>query len=104
MRETLSAYGLVVESHFREPADHLAILLSLLAHVAQEQVNVSDIGSAASEQSRLLSASMLDWLPRFVDQCQKAGPSFDVYPALAALLLGFARADQLFLNDIAGSM
>lgn len=101
MCQILSAHGLSVESGFREPADHLAVLLSLLAHVAQGRADVGDVRSAALEQSTLLGVGILDWLPRFVDRCQKASPSFDVYPALASLLLAFARADQLFLNDIA---
>jgi len=101
MREMLSARALAVESDFREPADHLAILLSLLAHVAKTHGNANDIGAAAHDQATLLRTSLLDWLPRFVDRCQQATPRFDVYPALASLLLGFAQADLLFLEDIA---
>lgn len=104
MRQLLSAHGLAVESDFREPADHLAVLLSLLAYVAEERADISDVSSAAVEQSNLLRFGILDWLPRFVDRCQKTSPSFDVYPALASLLLAFVRADQLFLNDIADTV
>jgi TorA-specific chaperone len=51
----------------------------------------------------VLRDGLLDWLPRFVERCEQAGPRFDVYPALASRLLGFVRADQLFLQDIAHS-
>ena len=37
------------------------------------------------------------------ERCQQARPRFDVYPALAALLLGFVRADVAFLEDVGGS-
>jgi hypothetical protein len=63
----------------------------------------SDPGVAAREQSIVLRDGLLDWLPHFVERCGQARPRFDVYPALASLLLGFVRADQLFLQDIAHS-
>lgn len=101
MREFLASRGLAIQREFREPADHLAVLLSLLAHVAEQQSSEYDMGAAARDQAALLRAALLDWLPRFVERCQQAQPRFDFYPALATLLLGFARADLLFLDDIA---
>ena len=50
-----------------------------------------------------MRTAVLDWLPRFVERCQQARPRFDVYPALAALLLGFVRADVAFLEDVGGN-
>lgn len=102
MREMLSSRALSVSAEFREPADHLAVLLSLLARVAGEGASACDMALAAREQLTLLQSGLLEWLPRFVERCQQAKTSFDVYPALASLLLGFVQADRLFLGDIAG--
>ncbi|MBN8440663.1 MAG: molecular chaperone TorD [Thauera sp.] len=101
MRELLASRALAICSTFREPADHLAVLLSLQAHLAQHQCAAGDIHAAAQEQADLLRTALLNWLPRFVARCQQVKPRFDFYPALATLLLGFMRADLSFLEDLA---
>lgn len=100
MRELLASRALAVKADFGEPADHLAVLLSLIAHVAEQQSGEAT-ATAAAEQARLLRKALLGWLPRFTERCQQLKPRFDFYPALASLLLGFARTDLLFLEDVA---
>lgn len=102
MREFLASRALAIQPDFREPADHLAVLLAVLAHFAEQQSSVPDVAAAARDQAALLRAGLLDWLPRFTERCQQVTPRFDFYPALATLLLAFARADLLFLDDISG--
>lgn len=101
MREFLASRALAIRADFREPADHLAVLLAVLAHFAEQQSGAQDPGAAARDQAALLRAGLLDWLPRFTERCQQVKPRFDFYPALATLLLAFTRADLLFLEDIA---
>ncbi|MFP5402459.1 MAG: molecular chaperone TorD [Gammaproteobacteria bacterium] len=101
MREFLTARNLAIQADFREPADHLAVPLAVLADLAEKDASSDHIAQAAAAQADFLRTAVLDWLPHFVARCQQAGPRFDVYPALAALLLGFARADLLFLGDVA---
>ncbi|MFU2488340.1 molecular chaperone TorD [Thauera sp. WH-1] len=103
MREFLAARNLTLQAGFREPADHLAVPLALMAELAQKDAAVGDIAQSAAAQAAFLRSALLDWLARFVDRCRQARPRFDVYPALAALLLGFVRADALFLEDVARS-
>ncbi|MCB1946388.1 MAG: molecular chaperone TorD family protein, partial [Thauera sp.] len=103
MRDFLDASGLSIQADFREPADHLAVPLALMAELAGAASSVEDIPTAAATQADFLRTAVLDWLPRFVERCQQARPRFDVYPALAALLLGFVRADVTFLEDVGGS-
>lgn len=103
MRDFLAASGLSVQADFREPADHLAVPLALMAELAGAASSAEDIPTAAATQADFLRTALLDWLPRFVERCQQARPRFDVYPALAALLLGFVRADVAFLEDVGGS-
>ena len=103
MRDFLTARALAIQADFREPADHLAVPLALMAELAGAASSAEDIPTAAAAQADFLRTAVLDWLPRFVERCQQARPRFDVYPALAALLLGFVRADVAFLEDVGGS-
>lgn len=116
MRGFLAARALALQADFREPADHLAVPLALMAELAERAATApapsnqtptgattDTITSAARAQADFLRTAVLDWLPRFVERCQQARPRFDVYPALATLLLGFVRADVLFLDDVVGS-
>ena len=103
MRDFLAARELAIQADFREPADHLAVPLALMAELAGAASSAEDIPTAAATQADFLRTALLDWLPRFVQRCQQARPRFDIYPALAALLLGFVRADVAFLEDVGGS-
>ncbi|MBV2263400.1 MAG: molecular chaperone TorD [Thauera sp.] len=103
MRDFLAARELAIQADFREPADHLAVPLALMAELAGAASSVEDIPTAAATQADFLRTALLDWLPRFVERCQQARPRLGVYPALAALLLGFVRADVAFLEDVGGS-
>lgn len=103
MRDFLAARALAIQADFREPADHLAVPLALMAELAGKDAAAGDIPAAAAAQAGFIHAGLVDWLPRFVERCQQARSRFDVYPALAALLLGFVRADAAFLEDVAGS-
>jgi TorA-specific chaperone len=102
MRDFLAARKLAIQADFREPADHLAVPLAVMADLVQKDSSGNDITRAAATQADFLRTALLDWLPHFVARCQQARPRFDVYPALAALLLGFVRADAAFLGDVSG--
>ena len=102
MRDFLAARALAIQADFREPADHLAVPLALMAELAGKDAAAEDIAAVATAQDSFIRSAMLEWLPHFVARCQQARPRFDVYPALAALLLGFVRADAAFLEDVAG--
>lgn len=103
MRDFLAARALALQADFREPADHLAVPLALMADLAETNAAIDDFASAAIAQADFLRTALLNWLPRFVERCQQARPQSDLYPALAVLLLGFVRADALFLDDVATS-
>ncbi len=103
MRDFLAARALAIQPGFREPADHLAVALAFMAELAGKEAGSADIAAAARGQAGFLRDALLDWLPRFVARCRQAAPRFDFYPALAALLIGFVRADLSFLDDLAGS-
>ena len=105
MRSFLAESGLAIQADFREPADHLAVYLALVAKLAEQDaeqgIDSVDFATAAFEQLSFLQAGLLGWLEAFVQRCQQARPRFDFYPALATLLHGFVREDLLFLDDVA---
>ncbi len=104
MRNFLAESGLAIQAEFREPADHLAVYLALMAKLAEQDaeqgIDSIDFATAAFEQLSFLQAGLLGWLGAFVQRCQQARPRFDFYPALAAVLYGFVREDELFLDDV----
>lgn len=101
MQNFLADASLAVQDEFREPADHLAVYLAVMARLAEEQAQVADIGTAAHDQLAFLQDALLSWLPSFDAANQEAPPRFDFYPALAALLIAVVRVDAQFIGDIA---
>ncbi|HQZ01153.1 MAG TPA: molecular chaperone TorD [Thauera sp.] len=105
MRAFLAESGLAIQAEFREPADHLAVYLALMAKLAEQDaeqgVDSTEFAAAALGQLSFLRGGVLGWLAAFVQRCQELEPQFDFYPALASLLLGFVREDELFLDDAA---
>lgn len=101
MRDFLASHALSIQPRFGEPADHVAVVLAFMADLAERNASCDDIVTAATVEAAFLRGALLEWLPQFVERCQQANPRFDFYPALAALLIGFVRADLLFLDDVA---
>lgn len=102
MRSFLAQSSLALQDDFKEPADHLAIYLAVMVKLI-EQTGKGDTPQAveALDQTAFLQDGLMDWLPLFVDKCQRVTPRFDFYPAVADLLLAFVQQDQLFLQDVA---
>lgn len=102
MRSFLTQSSLALQEEFKEPADHLAIYLAVMVKLI-EQAGTSAMPTTvqALDQAAFLKDGLMDWLALFVDKCQQVGTRYDVYPALAALLLAFVQQDQSFLQDVA---
>lgn len=100
MEAFLADSALAIRDTFREPADHVAIHLAVMARMVEQNADASDYEAAASDEVTFLRNALLGWLPRFADRCRQARPRFDFYPALAALLLAFVRADESLLTEL----
>lgn len=101
MQSFLAGASLAVQDEFREPADHLAVYLAVMARITKEQAQTPDIGAAARDQRAFLQDALLTWLPYFCASSQEASPRFDFYPALADLLIAFVKVDVQFIRGIA---
>ena len=102
MRSFLAQSSLELQADFKEPADHLAVYLAVIVKLI-EQAQQGDMSMAvqALDQAAFLQEGLMDWLPLFTDKCQGLATRFDVYPALASLVLAFVQQDLLFLQDVA---
>jgi TorA-specific chaperone len=99
MREFLSENKLSVSADFKEPADHLAVYLELMAHWVQNDKDFSEYSQINAEQVLFLTNGLLSWLPDFVGASQKQKLKYDVYPALSQLLSAFIHVDILVLKE-----
>lgn len=99
MREFLSENKLSVSADFKEPADHLAVYLELMAHWIQNDKDFSEYSQINAEQVLFLTNGLLSWLPGFVGASQKQKLKYDVYPALSQLLLAFIHVDILVVKE-----
>ncbi len=103
MRAFLANASLAVEDEFKEPADHIAIYLAVMAQLIEQHSNASDTATAAYDQEAFLQDALLGWIPVFNARNQQASPRFDFYPALSALLVVFVEHDTNFVGEIAQS-
>jgi TorA-specific chaperone len=102
MRAFLAQSSLALQDEFKEPADHLAIYLAVMVKlIEQAGTSAMPVTVQALDQAAFLKDGLMDWLALFVDKCQQVGTRYDVYPALASLLLAFVQQDQSFLQDVA---
>ena len=101
MQSFLSQNGLQLDSHFREPADHLAVFLACLSHWIEQAADapVESIEEVALLQADFIQTALLSWVPLWADRCQKLQLKTDVYPAFASLLSAFLLADTDYLSD-----
>lgn len=106
MRTSLQNSGLQVHTSFKEPSDHLAVVLAYVETFIRRAADVSgpDRAPAAADQASFLNAALLSWLPRFAQRCQglRKDAVSDFYPALAALLLAFVSEDVAWLEAASG--
>ena len=60
MRDFLAARALAIQAGFREPADHLAVPLALMAELAGKDAAAGDIPAAAAAQAGFIHAGLVD--------------------------------------------
>lgn len=102
MQAFLRASGLQVHTAFKEPSDHVSVLLACMEALVRKAAQASgeNCFQAASTQVDFLRDALQTWLPTFADQCQALGKHTvcDFYPALTALLRAFVAEDIAFLE------
>ncbi|MGY0218243.1 molecular chaperone TorD [Endozoicomonadaceae bacterium StTr2] len=80
---------------FKEPADHLAIILDLMGNLALKE-------NVIAYQQSVLQSLLLNWLPEWhQDVCRH--DAFGFYAAVAALVTRFCKADLTCLQTQEGN-
>jgi len=102
-RRILEKYGLGVCKNVREPADHIAVQLELMAHLfelsAKSAVTDDDQANTLKiEQKTFLEDHLLNWVPVFCANCVKNDPG-GFYAALAQLMVTMLKETHLYLTD-----
>ncbi|MFA7428558.1 MAG: molecular chaperone TorD [Rhodospirillaceae bacterium] len=104
MRAFLAGASLAIQDDFKEPADHLALYLAVMARLIEDNARTADSAAAARDQAAFLEDAVLSWLPAFNARSQQASPRFDFYPALAALLTAVVLQDASFVREVAAPL
>lgn len=99
MQEFLASNALAVAKDFKEPADHLAVYLYLIAFWIQQDQDFDRMTEINQAQALFIQNGLLSWLPEFVIASQKQRLKYDVYTALSALLLAFLKIDVELLSQ-----
>ncbi len=104
MLALLKSQGLAVTEQFKEPADHLAIMLDYLGNQVLRLLEAKTDSQRAAlyrQQQDFIEERLLTWVPEFKQRCERiTGSGF--YPAVAGLLGDFLKAEQAYLAEQLG--
>lgn len=104
-RKILEKYGLGVSDNIREPADHIAVQLELLAHldeISAQKSSTDDAEALETEMNAFLENHLLNWVPEFSTHCTRRDPG-GFYAALTRLTVTFLKDTHEQLNQQHGS-
>lgn len=103
MRNILRDNHLEIPSGFKEPADHLAVILAIMGQWVEREQDHSQASEAWNKtvryQHNFLQQMLLTWLQEFTQRTQMLRVKSDFYPALSNLLFSFVQVDTDFLSS-----
>ncbi|WP_084493596.1 molecular chaperone TorD [Brackiella oedipodis] len=106
MRQFLQGNQLQLHPDFKEPADHLAVYLAVMADWCQQVATLDqplDIKCQTEQQYEFLAQALLPWLPAWVARLEAVpNLSYRFYPAMGRLLLNYIRSDAHSLQGEEG--
>lgn len=99
MQKLLADNQLAVDQQFNEPADHLAIILTVLAkwNSKPQSQDPAMMREIATTQIQFIDDALLSWLPQFVAKGKNVLVKSRFYPAIMALLLAYVEEDRQLL-------
>ena len=90
MSDYLRSAGLGLATEFREPSDHLAVILALMAHLCTS--------ASVESQRAFLESAILSWLPEFNARLGMLKLESPLYGALGDFTLAWAKLDAEILR------
>lgn len=85
MQQRLMAAGYAVDAQFKEPADHVAIMLDYLAE-SYRRLALDPTPQAEANVAQFVSEELASWLPELALRARKTDTASQFYPALLALM------------------
>ncbi|WP_136679437.1 molecular chaperone TorD [Neptunomonas sp. XY-337] len=102
MLALLKAEGLVVNTDFNEPADHLAIMLDFMGNQVLRVIEAESEEQCQEQYRRqlaFLEQKIMTWMVPFRQQCERV-PGCGFYPAITEYLVSFIKAEQVYLHEL----
>ena len=105
MKELLHRHELTAPEGFREPMDHIAVQLDLMAQLAQRAASLKlpkqreAFHHLVCEQKEFLEQHLLNWIPQFCGHCVEYDLS-GFYKGAALILKALLEEDRLYLEDL----
>lgn len=100
MRAFLVSSQLQLDAQFKEPEDHIAVILGVLARWSRECGRADDVAGCAREQAVYLDAALMPWVGQWQARMEAVDTlAFRFYPAVAALLVAFVHLDRDYLGS-----
>ncbi|WP_204794249.1 molecular chaperone TorD [Oceanisphaera litoralis] len=90
MASRLAAAGYAVDGDFKEPADHLAVMLDYLAE-GYRRLAMAPTPEAEADLKRFVGEELASWLPELSRRAQNTDTASDFYPALVTLITAFCQ-------------
>ncbi|WMC11869.1 molecular chaperone TorD [Oceanimonas pelagia] len=93
MADRLADAGVTLPADFREPADHLAVMLDYLAGGYRQLAELDAPAQARvlAGLAQFLEKELCNWLSAFSQRCRQQATASPFYPALAQLVTAFCR-------------
>lgn len=91
MQQRLAAAGYAVDEQFKEPTDHVAIMLDYLAE-SYRRLALDPTPEAEANVARFVSGELASWLPALATRARQTDTASQFYPALLALLAAYIEA------------
>ena len=90
MQQRLAAAGYAVDGDFKEPPDHLAVMLDYLAE-GYRRLALAPSPEAEADLKLFVHQELAGWLPELSRRAKNTDTASDVYPALLALVTAFCQ-------------
>ena len=110
MKQLLADNQLMVDKAFNEPADHLAIILMVLARWSETDRSERNSKTLLNDQKTLVERitaqmqyiddALLSWLPQFIARGGNIVVKSTFYSAVMKLLFAYLEADRQFLEEM----
>ncbi len=104
-QDILERHELGIRPDVHEPADHIAVQLEMIAHLANDQEILAAAGKCVdeekAEQKEFIETHLLNWVPAFCQDCTDRD-SGGFYAGVAQIAVAMLKEDLIHLSGACG--